>query len=135
MKESEIKKDVWETIQALNRLWTIENRADDLANYFHANMVAISATDRLRHEGGAACVAAWKGFTQAAKIHYWKEIDPRIDIYGDGKFAIVTYYFDMSFDMGGHTIIMGGRDMFSLINESGKWWVVSDQFSPYPGES
>jgi hypothetical protein len=132
MDESKIKKDVWAAVQALNRLWTVENRADELLNYFHKKMVAITPTDRLRRDGGTACVAGWKEFTDAAKIHYWKEIDPKIEIFGNGAFAVVTYYFDMSFDMGGQTVTMGGRDMMSLVNEDGRWWVVADQFSPYP---
>lgn len=45
---------------------------------------------------------------------------------------MVTYYFDMAFDMGGHMIEIGGRDMFVLVNESGKWLAVADQFSTYP---
>jgi hypothetical protein len=132
MDELKIKQDVWKAVQALNGLWTVEGRADDLADYFHQNMVAVTPTDRLRLEGGAACVAGWKAFSEAAKIHYWKEIDPKIDLFGDGAFAVVTYYFDMSFDMGGRTVTMGGRDMMSLVKEDGRWWVVGDQFSPYP---
>lgn len=132
MDESKIKKDIWAAVQALNRLWTVEGRADELVNYFHEKMVAITPTDRARLDGGKACIAGWKGFAEAAKIHYWKEIDPKVELFGNGAFAVVTYYFDMSFDMGGQTITMGGRDMMSLINEDGKWWVVADQFSPYP---
>ena len=67
-----------------------------------------------------------------AKNHSWKELEPKVQVYGAGKFAVVTYYFDMSFDMGGRTINMKGRDMLSLVNENGKWLVVSDQFSPFP---
>ncbi|NOX89264.1 MAG: nuclear transport factor 2 family protein [Calditrichaeota bacterium] len=77
-------------------------------------------------------MAAWKAFVEATNIHYWKGIDPKIQIYGDGKFAVVTYYFDISFDMGGQTIKMGGRDMLMLVKENGKWWVVADRFSPIP---
>jgi hypothetical protein len=132
MDHSAIKEEVWRTIQAMNRLWTVENKIDGLAHYFHERMVALSPTDRLRIDGCQACVAAWKAFTENARIHSWKEIDPRIELFGEGHFAVVTYYFDMSFDMNGQTINMGGRDMFALVNEQGKWWVVSDQFSSYP---
>jgi hypothetical protein len=38
----------------------------------------------------------------------------------------------MSFDMAGQTVTMGGRDMFVMVKEDGKWWVVADQFSAYP---
>lgn len=132
MEESKIKEEVWRVIQELNRAWTIKQNPDELKNYFHKDMVAITATNRNRLEGGDACIDSWKAFANSAKIHYWKEIDPRVQLFGDGKFAVVTYYFDMSFDMGGQTITMGGRDMFALVNDDGKWWVVADQFSPYP---
>lgn len=132
MEQSKMKEDVWRTIQNMNRAWVVEGDADKLKNYFHKDMVAITATDRERLEGRDACIASWKRFVEAAKIHYWKEIDPRVQIYGNDRFAVVTYYFDMSFDIGGQTIKLGGRDMFTLVNEDGKWWIVADQFSAYP---
>lgn len=132
MEDSKIKEKVWQTIQALNRAWTIDNNASELKNYFHKDMIAITPTDKKRLEGGKSCVAGWKNFSENAKIHYWKEIEPKVQLYGHGKFAVATYYFDMSSKMGGQTIKMGGRDMFTLVNEDGKWWVVADQFSSYP---
>ena len=119
-------------IQEMNRKWTIEKKANELRNYFHEDMVAITATDQKRIEGREACVASWKNFSENAAIHFWKELEPKIQVYGGGAFAVVTYYFDMSFDMGGQTINMKGRDMFSLVNENGKWLVVADQFSQFP---
>ncbi len=132
MDENKIKEKVWQTIQAMNRSWTVKRDIDELINYFHKDMVAITATDRERLEGRDACIAGWKAFVEATKIHYWEESDPKVQLYGNGKFAVVTYYFDMSFDTHGQTIKMGGRDMFVLVEEDGKWLVVADQFSPYP---
>jgi hypothetical protein len=124
-----VKNEIWATVRAMNDAWTKGN-PDDLSNFFHRNMVAITATDRLRREGGAACIEGWKGFANAARIRRWEELDPVIHVYGDS--AVVAYYFDMSFDMGGQTINLGGRDMFFFVKEDGKWWAVADQFSPYP---
>ncbi|MBI3398969.1 MAG: nuclear transport factor 2 family protein [Deltaproteobacteria bacterium] len=132
MNESKIKQEVWQIVQALNRAWAVEGRADELKNYFHKDMVAITCTDRERIEGGDACAAAWKAFADAAKIHYWKEISPKVQIYGSGKFAVATYYWEMSYQMNGQTVKADGRDMFALVNENGKWMIVADQFSPYP---
>lgn len=132
MDQEKTKAEVWKTIQDMNLLWTVENKADDLVKYFHKDMVAITPANKMRVEGQAACVAGWKGFAESARIFSWKEIDPKIELFGDGNFAVVTYYFDMSFEMGGQKIKMGGRDMFSLIKENGKWLIVSDQFSAYP---
>jgi hypothetical protein len=132
MENNTVKQEVWQTILMMNKLWTVDNKAEELVNYFHENMVAITPTDKFRREGKTACVAGWEGFTNVAKINYWKEIDPKIDIYGNGLFAIVTYRFEMSYEMNGTTVEMSGRDMFSLVKENNKWWIVADQFSPMP---
>lgn len=124
-----VKQAIWTTLRALNDAWT-QGNPDDLARHFHPNMVAITATDRHRLDGAAACIAGWKAFAQSARIHHWREIDPVIHVYGDA--AVVAYDFDMSFDMGGRTIHMGGRDMFFFVEEGGRWWAVADQFSAYP---
>jgi len=127
--DNPIKDEVWTTLRSLNDAWTKGN-PDDLKKYFHRDMVAITGTDRERIEGGEACVDSWGAFSKAARIHHWEETDPKIQLYGNT--AVVTYYFDMSFDMGGQSIEMGGRDMFLFVKEDGKWWAVADQFSVYP---
>ena len=128
-QEETIKREVWNTLRELNDCWT-KGDGSGLVNHFHKDMVAITPTKRERLVGCDACVASWMGFAKAAKINSWKEIDPLITLLGN--MAIVTYYFDMSFEMGGQTIKMGGRDMYVFLKENGKWWAVADQFSPYP---
>lgn len=126
-----VKQEIWETVVALNRLWTVDGKPDELKNYFHEEMVAIVPTARNRVEGRDACVAGWKAFADSAKINYFNATDPDVRIFG-GAFAVVTYYYDMSVDMGGGPVKLEGRDMFSLVKERDKWWVVADQFSPCP---
>ena len=132
MDATETKQEVWGTVKKLNRLWTTDGKPEELKNYFHKEMVAIVPTERKRVEGRDACVAGWKAFSDMTKIHYFNETDPDIRLFGGGEFAVVTYYYDMSFDMGAQNVKLNGRDMFSLVKEDGKWWVVSDQFSPSP---
>jgi ketosteroid isomerase-like protein len=129
--EDSTKQEVWETVRAMNETWT-KGDAGRLADFFHPNMVAVTPTDRRRLEGGPRCLAAWKGFSEATRIHRWEEVDPIIHVYGDA--AVVVYDYDMSFDMAGRTIDTGGRDMFFFVREGGRWWAVADQFSPYPKE-
>lgn len=124
-----VKQEIWATVRAMNDAWTRGN-PDDLVHYFHPDMLAITPTDRNRLEDGAACIAGWKGFCAMARIHRWQEQEPVIRVYGDS--AVVAYYFDMSCDMGGKTVDLGGRDMFFFVKERGRWWAVADQFSPYP---
>jgi len=127
-----IKAEVWNTIQTMNRVWAVDNQPDELVHFFHTNMVAINPSYEFRIEGQAVCVQAWKEFCQMATIRYWKEHDSKIELYGDNQFAVATYYFDMEWVMNGQTIHMRGRDMFSLVKEDNKWWIVADQFSPMP---
>lgn len=124
-----VKQEIWATLRALNDAWT-QGNPDDLVEYFHPDMIAITATDQKRREGGATCLAGWKGFAEATRIHRWEEIDPVIQVYGPS--AVVAYYFDMSFEMNGRTIELGGRDMFFFVKENGRWLAVADHYSPYP---
>lgn len=130
---TKLEQEVWNVIVEMNKIWTVEAKPEKLKNYFHSDMVAIVPNNPKRIQGQEACVAGWKSFVDAAKIHHWKELEPQVNIYNDGKTAIVTYYFDMSFEMAGQTIQMKGRDMFTLVKENGKWWIVADQYSSMVG--
>ncbi|MDR2697517.1 MAG: nuclear transport factor 2 family protein [Holophagales bacterium] len=129
MFDDPTKVEIWSMILAMNDVWTKGN-PDELVNYFHANMVAVTPTSRHRVEGGPACIEGWKSFTGAAKIHYWRELNPVIHVYENA--AVVAYDFDMSFDMNGNTIQQAGRDLFFVVKENGHWLAVADQFSAYP---
>lgn len=123
------KNEVWKTLKDLNNVW-IKGNPDDLKNYFHADMVAITPTDKKRREGREACIADWTEFSKTAKIHSWREKDPKIQIYGNT--AVVTYYFEISFERGGQNIDFSGRDMYVFVMEANRWWAVADHFSPNP---
>ncbi len=124
-----VEQEIWSTIRALNDAWT-KGDPDELADFFHPQMLAITPTDRLRRDGAEQCIAGWKAFAEATRIHHWQEIDPIIRVYGDA--AVVSYYYEISFDMGGRRFEEGGRDLFFLVRENGRWWAVADQFSSYP---
>jgi uncharacterized protein DUF4440 len=127
--DNSVKQEIWSTVRAMNDAWT-KGSPDDLSRYFHRDMVAITPTDRDRLDGGPVCVASWKAFANSVRIQRWEEVDPVIHVYGGS--AVVAYYFDMSFEMGGQTIDLSGRDMFFFVKESGRWLAVADQFSQYP---
>ena len=131
---NQLEQEVWQIISDMNRAWAVDKNTEVLKEYFHKNMVAITSTDHDRIKGKAACLSAWKTFVDTTQVNYFKEIDPSVQIYANGVAAVVTYYFDLSFEMDGQTITSSGRDMFVLVKEDGKWWIVADQFSPYPAE-
>lgn len=95
-------------------------------------MVAITPTDRLRLEGREACVAAWQGFLDEAKVTRWEEREPDVRLHGQGRLAIVTYYYDMTVEVAGGAIDLSGRDMLVLVEEGGRWRMVADHLSGFP---
>ena len=126
------KKEVWSFVRALNDAWTKE-KGERLAEYFHPRMTAITPVDRDRLKGAAKCIGGWQGFAQASTIHSWREDDPDIELFGDT--AIVTYYYVMDVTMGPNRMNLSGRDMLVVKKEAGRWWLIADQFSAYPGNA
>jgi ketosteroid isomerase-like protein len=132
MDESSLKQEAWMTVHQLNRLWTAEGKVEELNNYFHRDMVVISPAARERLVGRDICVAAWKRFVDKVNIINFEELDPDIRIFGEGKVAVVTYYYNITYKTNGRIATSKGRDMFILVKENGRWWAVADQFSPFP---
>lgn len=123
------QRAIWATIGALNAAWT-QGRPEELSRYFHPQMIAVTPSERVRLAGAGACIAAWKTFADQAKIRYWREIEPLIRVYGEA--AVVSYYYEMSCAIAHREVQFSGRDLFFLIRENDRWWVVADQFSNYP---
>ena len=122
--------EIWRTVERLNATWT-SGRVDELEQFFHDGMVAITPTDRLRLEGRDACVASWRRFVERAAIREWKTSDPLVRVFGEA--AMATYYYDMLCEIDSKVVRLSGRDMFVLVHEGGRWLVVADQFSEFPG--
>jgi uncharacterized protein (TIGR02246 family) len=127
------EQEVWRVVQAVNRAWAEGGEVERLREWFHRDMVAVTPTDRLRLEGREACVAAWSAFVAAVRITRWVERDPDVRLFADGRVAVVTYYYAAAFIADGEPTEVAGRDLMTLVREDGRWWIVADQFSGYPG--
>lgn len=132
MNELDIKSEVWSTVRTLNRAWAVERDTNGLRRFFHPTMVAITPMDRLVLEGRDACIASWKAFVDKARVARWEESDPTIHLYAEGRCAAVAYYYDLTCEVGSQKLQLSGRDLLTLVKEEGRWWVVADQFSPFP---
>lgn len=124
-----LQGEVWRTVEALNRCWTAGNPTD-LRDYFHEHMVAITPGDRAPLHGREACVSAWADYARSTTILSWSALERTIQVYGD--VAVVTYLYEMECERDGRRFHPSGRDMMVLAREGDRWWVVADQFSPYP---
>lgn len=132
MDDSSVRDEVWRTVQAMNRAWTVERDPARLREYFHRDMIAVTPTDRHRLSGREACVASWSRFVEAARVTRWVELEPSVHVHCGGTAAVVGYDFQIAFEVGGRVLELGGRDTFTLVREDGRWWIVLDHFSPYP---
>jgi len=132
MDRDPLRAEVWRTVQALNRAWAKDGDPDRLTEWFHPRMVAITPSAPARLVGRDACVAAWKGFVEHARVLRWDERDPRVDLHAGDAVAVVTYDYTATVELGGQVADLEGRDMLVLVSEGGRWWVVADQFSPTP---
>jgi len=126
-------QQVWDTVVALNRLWTVAGQPERLAEYFAPEMIAITPTDRLRREGRDACVAGWTEFVRMTRIRRWVETNPLILVLAEGRAAVVAYDFEIDYELGGQPIHMTGRDLMTFDRRDGRWWLVADTFSATPG--
>ncbi|MBU1231042.1 MAG: nuclear transport factor 2 family protein [Proteobacteria bacterium] len=126
---SPAEAEVLDFIASLNACWT-RGDAEDLGEYFHKDMVAVTPVDREPRVGREACVAGWAGFARSARIQSWAERGHRVKLFGDA--AVVTYFYELRCRMGGAAMTLEGRDLFFLVREGGRWWAVADQFSSFP---
>ena len=132
MDAQKVTDEIINSIRIMNHCWTQGWHEEEFRKYIHPDAVAIVPTTPRRLEGRDAYVDGWRGFCNAAVIHEWRETDHKVQIYAGGKSAVVTYFFSITFVMGGQKQVMQGRDMFFLVKEGRKWLVVADQFSPEP---
>jgi hypothetical protein len=132
MQNTDTYRDVWETVRDLNKSWTTKGNLNRLKDYFHETMVAVTPELKERITGKEDCFQGWKRFHDTVDILSWEEKDPLIRIYGKGQFAVIAYYYQISYQIAGKPRTESGRDLFVLIRENGKWLAVADCFSPFP---
>ena len=55
-------------------------------------------------------------------------------VLAEGRAAVVAYDFQIDFEAGGRMVQMSGRDLMTLEERDGRWWLVADHFLPYPDQ-
>ncbi len=128
----DIENEILNFIDSMNRCCT-GGDPNELREYFHQDVVAFTPMDGERLEGRDACISSWKVFSEYARTYSFEEYDVKIQVYENT--AIVTGYYDMSYNLAGQTIYETGRNLYTFIKEEGKWWLIANQFSPVPKAS
>lgn len=111
-------KDVWRFIQELNRTWT-SGHPQELRPYFDPEMVIVRPGFQGRSLGRDAAVASYVDFGSNARILGFSEREPDIDV--NDQVAIVSYTFDISYELSGVRHRDQGRDLFVLRRTNKRW--------------
>lgn len=119
--KSQTHHQIWHTIQKLNKEW-INNKSDELAYYFHKDMVIAGPDMHELTHNRTECIQSYKDFMSGAVVHDYKESDPIVNVFA--YTAVVSYKFDIDYSMKGKNYKESGKDLFVLIKEEDRWQAV-----------
>jgi len=131
-EDSKTKNEIKQILKSFDEVYAREGSNDELSNFLHKNIFIITPDEAKRVNGKIECISTWKKRYSGKKIYSWNAYDHEIHVYGNGEFAVMSYYFDMIYDVKGKKTNYKGRDMIVLVKENEKWLIVADQFSPSP---
>ena len=106
-------------MRRLNQAW-LEGRVDDMASLVHPDVVSVFSGFEKSQEGRDGLLAGFRDFVQNANIDGLQEQDLRADVVGDT--AVVTYRFDMFYEIPSGRYRSTGRD-FWVFQQQGEAWL------------
>lgn len=126
------QKEVLDFVDAFGETWAVQEDSEELRNFFAKDFYTISPSDSFRLEGRENNIAAYKAFLQSTDILEYDFYDENVQVFNNGKSAVVSLYYKMLMKIGQDTVHSAGRDMLVLIKEKDKWEIVADHFSNFP---
>jgi uncharacterized protein (TIGR02246 family) len=115
------KHEIRELISEMNEAWA-KGRPEELARFFHEDIVMVHPDFTNRCEGRVACVASYAEFCSQAAIHGVTIGEVGVDVFDDT--AVATYAYEVDYEMGGERFNDKGRDVFVFIRAGGKWQAI-----------
>jgi bifunctional non-homologous end joining protein LigD len=102
------KEEIREIVRKINAAWQ-RGWPEELAAYFHEDMVIAPPGFSGRVKGREACVASYREFINMAKVNEYKEVEPEIDLWGNT--AVATYSWEMVYELNGEEAKPGSSVM------------------------
>ena len=115
------REEIRRLVKKINAAW-LHGRPEELAPYFHEDMVIVPPDFRRRAKGREACVASYKDFVSQAKVREYKDSEPDIDLWGNT--AVATYSWEIAYEMKKESYRESGWDVFVLVREHARWLAV-----------
>jgi hypothetical protein len=110
-----------ELMKNINETW-LKGRAAELKAFFHPHIRFVSPDLKTLGEGYQACINSYADFTNNARVLSFSESD--FDIQTWGSSAVVSYRFEIEYDLEGEIHRDSGRDMFFFTNQDSRWLAV-----------
>ena len=118
---SSVSKEAIDTVKSLNSLW-LNWEFEKLNELLSKDVTYVQPGFTGRTSGKEACISSYIDFCKEAKIHDYKESDFQADVIGET--AVVTYLFEIYYEINNQAYREKGRDVFVLSKETGSWKVV-----------
>lgn len=131
---SNAKKEVLTFVNSFYETWAVQEDWQDLQNYFSENFITISPSDSFRLSGKDNNILGYRRFLESTDILFYEISDEDVQLYNNGKSAVVSLYYNMLLQLGQDSVKASGRDMLFLVKEKDKWQIVADHFSNFPKE-
>jgi hypothetical protein len=113
-----IELSIWEAVLAANRAWRA-GRPEEVASLFHRDVVMEAADGRTLCRGREAMVQSFVEYTRAVETLHFREADPTIVVAGGT--AVVSYGFDVIYEVGGARHDEVGRERLVFALDDGRW--------------
>ena len=128
-----VKRNVWHTVQSINRHIAFTENMDSLALFIHDDMVMFYPGTKNRLEGKESIIKSYRDYASYAETIKLEETDPVIQLYNNKNTAIVSYYFELVIKTPeGKIQTFFGKDMYTLIKENDRWYAVAQHYSFFP---
>jgi uncharacterized protein (TIGR02246 family) len=126
------QEEIRQILRTINDAWT-HGRSEDLAEYFHDDLVIVNPGFQGRLLGRQASVESYQDFAHQATIGRYAETEIAVDVWGDT--AVASYRYEIDYELGGEAYHDIGRDLFVFQLEEGRWRAVWRTLIPQsPGE-
>jgi uncharacterized protein (TIGR02246 family) len=116
-----IELSIWESVVAANRAWR-EGRPRDVAALFHRDVVMEAPDGRLLCRGRDAMVQSFVDYARAVETLHFRETAHAV--YVAGGTAVVSYGFEVIYDLEGKRHDEAGRERLVFTLDDGRWSVV-----------
>ena len=109
------------TMRRINQVW-LDGQVDGLAPMVHPEVVMAVPGFAGRTQGREEFLAGFRDFCQNARIYEFRDHDYQVDIAGNT--AVVTFRYDMVYELSGERYNSTGRDLWVFQNHGSTWIAV-----------